>query len=473
MFSPTQKVFLIAGHVSLAGLLYGLDTGSIGPITQMRQFDSTIGRLSSTQQGIYVACILLSSAVSSLASGHVSDRISRKYGILLGGLIFLVGTVISAASPYFASLIVARLITGIGMGQSISVVTVYLVEIAPADVRGVAACALQFAVVFGIMTGYFIAFGTQNMPGSMAWRTPFIIQAAVAAIFAMGMVLLPFSPRWLVQVGRVEDAQRVLHKLRTASAAASELEEIQQSLISDSQEKTASFAEIFQRKYIGRTSLGVFLMSFQQLTGIDAVLYYAPMLFKQAGFTSQKSAFLSSGVTGIVMLVCTIPAQIWVDRWGRRMPLIIGGAAMAGCFIVIGSLYARFGHATADTVILSSTAAQWTIIVLIYIFVSNFSWSWAVVGKIYASEIIPTRLRAKVCAVELLANWIVNFVVTFTAPLFLRSSPSGPYFLYGFSTVVAVAVCVLMPETKGRSLESIERLFENDDDQASDPVMSR
>ncbi|KAL4888254.1 sugar transporter [Aspergillus ambiguus] len=472
MLSPTQNVFLIAGHVSLAGLLYGLDTGSIGPITQMRQFDTTIGRLSSTQQGIYVSCILLSSSVSSLASGHVSDRISRKYGILLGGVISLIGTVISAASPNFASLIVARLITGVGMGQAISVVTVYLVEIAPADIRGVAACSLQFAVVFGIMAGYFIAFGTQNLPGSMAWRVLFIIQAAIAAIFALGMAFMPFSPRWLVQVGRPGEAQRVLHKLRTASAATSELVEIQQSLLSGRQEKAASFAEIFQRKYIGRTALGIFLMSFQQLTGIDVVLYYAPMLFKQAGFTSQKSAFLSSGVTGIVMLVCTIPAQIWVDRWGRRMPLIIGGSAMAGCFIVIGSLYARFGHATAETVVLTSTAAQWTIIVLIYIFVANFSWSWAVVGKIYASEIIPTRLRAKVCAVELLGNWIVNFVVTFTAPLFLLSSPSGPYFLYGFSTLVAVAVCVLMPETKGRSLESIERLFEKDERQPADSSAS-
>ncbi|CEL02890.1 Putative Sugar transporter [Aspergillus calidoustus] len=161
------------------------------------------------------------------------------------------------------------------------------------------------------------------------------------------------------------------------------------------------------------------------------------------------------------MLVCTIPAQIWVDQWGRRKPLIYGGALMAVCFLIIGSLYARYGHTTSDEVRLDSDSAQWVVIVLIYIFVANFSWSWAVVGKIYASEIIPTRLRAKVCAVELVANWVVNFIVTFTAPLFLQSSSSGPYFLYGFSTVVAVVVCVLMPETKGHSLEYIERLFEN------------
>ncbi|GFF76258.1 high-affinity glucose transporter [Aspergillus lentulus] len=393
MISPTKKIFLIASHVSLSGLLYGLDTGSIGVITQMDQFAASIGHLTSMQQGIYVSCILLSSSVSSLASGHISDRISRKYGLLIGSILSLTGTVISASSPSFAALIVGRLITGMGMGQAISVATVYLVEIATADIRGVTACLLQLFVVVGIMIGYFIAYGSHQLSGSLAWRLPFIVQAVMAAVLSLGLLFLPFSPRWLVQAGRSDDARRVLTKLRTEAAVDSEL-----------------------------------------------------------------------WVTGIVMLVCTIPAQIWIDRWGRRMPLVIGGLVMAICFIVTGSLYARYGHTTADSVILTSTAAQWVVIVLIYVFVANFSWSWAVVGKIYASEIIPTRLRAKVCALELVANWIVNFIVTLTAPLFLRSSPSGPYFLYGFATILSAAVCYLMPETKGQSLEKIEGLFEKGGD---------
>ncbi|GFF88582.1 MFS transporter [Aspergillus lentulus] len=458
MISPTKKIFLIASHVSLSGLLYGLDTGSIGVITQMDQFAASIGHLTSMQQGIYVSCILLSSSVSSLASGHISDRISRKYGLLIGSILSLTGTVISASSPSFAALIVGRLITGMGMGQAISVATVYLVEIATADIRGVTACLLQLFVVVGIMIGYFIAYGSHQLSGSLAWRLPFIVQAVMAAVLSLGLLFLPFSPRWLVQAGRSDDARRVLTKLRTEAAVDSELCEIQQSLQSDRHKSVASWAEIFGRKYISRTSLGIFLIQ------IDVVLYYAPILFRQAGFTSEKASFLSSGVTGIVMLVCTIPAQIWIDRWGRRMPLVIGGLVMAICFIVTGSLYARYGHTTADSVILTSTAAQWVVIVLIYVFVANFSWSWAVVGKIYASEIIPTRLRAKVCALELVANWIVNFIVTLTAPLFLRSSPSGPYFLYGFATILSAAVCYLMPETKGQSLEKIEGLFEKGGD---------
>ena len=145
---------------------------------------------------------------------------------------------------------------------------------------------------------------------------------------------------------------------------------------------------------------------------------------------------------------------------------------MTICLLLIGSLYARYGqivpHAINNNndpsspsgVLLTSKPAQWTVIVLVYIFAANFSWSWAVVGKIYACEIIPTRLRAKVCAVEQLANWLVNFVVALTAPVFLRRSPSGPYFLYGVATLLAVGLCCWIPETKGRSLEEVEGLWE-------------
>ncbi|GAP90668.1 putative general substrate transporter [Rosellinia necatrix] len=456
-----KRTLVVASHVSLAGLLYGLDTGSIGPITTMPQFSESIGHLTPTQQGVYVASILLAAAASSLASGHVSDAISRRYGILTGAILSIVGTVLSAASPNFAALIVARLISGAGFGQCIAVSTVYLVELAPKSIRGVAACMVQLYVVLGITVGYFISYGSQGIQSSLSWRLPFIIQAAIAAALASGVFLMPSSPRWLLQKGRKDDAVAVLNRYRaTELKVKQELDAMNASMESNTQEKNVKFMVMFQKRYIKRTMLGVFLMSFQQLTGIDVVLYYAPIIFQQAGIGSTRATFLASGVSGIVMLVSTIPAQIWIDRWGRRRPLIYGGAAMSACLIIIGSLYAKFGERGATEITLRSTTAQWFVIVLTYIFVANFSWSWAVVGKIYSCEIIPTHIRAKVASLELLANWLVNFAVTLSAPVFLRSSPSGPYFLYGFATLVAVGVCIVMPETKGKSLEEIESDFE-------------
>jgi MFS family permease len=199
----------------------------------------------------------------------MSPITSQGYGILLGGIISLIGTIISAGSPNFASLIVARLITRIGIGQAISVTTVYLVEIAPVTIRGVAACFLQTYVVFGIMTRYFVAFGSSNMVGSLSWRLPFVIQAVVAVILCVGMVFVPFSPRWLVQIGRNDDARQALCKVRLPFTLDTELLEIQQSLDPEKLNETASIKEIFNRKYRSRTALGIFLMSFQQLTGVS------------------------------------------------------------------------------------------------------------------------------------------------------------------------------------------------------------
>ena len=237
----------------------------------MAQFSKSIGNLSSIQQGIYVACILLSASISSLTSGHVSDRISRRYGIFSGGLITLVGTIISAASSSFGSLIGARIITGIGIGQAMSVTTVYLVEIAPAKRRGVTAGLLQFYLVIGVTVGYFVAFGSRNLQGSIAWRTPFIIQSGIALILCIGMLFVPFSPRWLIQADRKGEAQRVLRQLRDREDAEQELLEIEASLFQGIDRSSANFMEMFQPRYLRRTLLGIFLMICLQMTGVSSL----------------------------------------------------------------------------------------------------------------------------------------------------------------------------------------------------------
>ena len=248
----------------------------------MAQFSATIGRISSTQQGIYVSSILLSASISSLASGNVSDRISRKYGILTGGALTTLGAVVSAASPNFASLIIARLITGTGAGQAIAVATVFLVEIAPVEIRGVAACLLQLYVTIGIAAGYFIAFGSRNLSGSVAWRIPFIVQGAFAVLLTVGMLAMPYSPRWLAQQGRNQEARLVLRSLRSAEGQVeAELQEITASREeSQGTGATAEFTEVCSRRYIKRTAIGVAIMALQQLTGVSGFFFhYASNLF--------------------------------------------------------------------------------------------------------------------------------------------------------------------------------------------------
>jgi len=248
--------------------------------------------------------------------------------------------------------------------------------------------------------------------------------------------------------------------LRRTENVEEELQSIKGSLEEEGMQR-ATFSEVFSKRYIKRSLLGIFLMGFQMLCGIDVVLYYAPILFTQAGFSSERASFLASGVSGIIILVFTIPSQIWVDKWGRRFPLIGGGIAIASCFLAIGIIYAAHGGKADGEVYLDGKASQWAVIILIYAFLANFSWSWGMVIKIYACEIVPTRLRAKACAFQQLANWVVNFMMALTGPLFLRASPSGPYFLFSASTYfVTVVSYFLMPETKGKSLEEIQVVFE-------------
>lgn len=236
----------------------------------MPQFSASIGHLTPTQQGVYVASILLAAAASSLASGHVSDAISRRYGILTGAILSIVGTVLSAASPTFSALIVARLVSGAGFGQCIAVSTVYLVELAPKSIRGVAACMVQLYVVIGITVGYFISYGSQGIHGELAWRLPFIVQAGFAVVLAVGVFFMPSSPRWLLQKGRRDDAIAVLHRYRgSEQKVEQEMSAMDASLENNTREKNVSFMVMFQKRYIKRTMLGVFLMSFQQLTGVS------------------------------------------------------------------------------------------------------------------------------------------------------------------------------------------------------------
>lgn len=283
-----SRVLLVACHVSLAGLLYGLDTGesttsdSPALITTL-----TTNRFHRTYHGndpiprfnrppiLKPARHLrrqypLAASISSLASGSVSDRISRKYGILSGGALTMLGALISAVSPTFASLIIARLITGLGAGQAVAVTTVYLVEVAPVEIRGVTACLLQFYVTVGITAGYFIAFGSRNLAGSIAWRVPFIVQAAAALVLTAGMPALPFSPRWLVQHGRSDEARMVLRKVRDGEEQVeSELEEIEKSRAESQGGASAGFGEILSRRYLRRTVVGVLIMALQQMTGVS------------------------------------------------------------------------------------------------------------------------------------------------------------------------------------------------------------
>ncbi|KAI5846826.1 general substrate transporter [Tricharina praecox] len=433
---------LYAIFASIGGFIFGFDTGSIGPITLMRPFQRSFGVLSPTMQGLLVSSILLSGALASFFAGWLSDRLSRTYSISLGATVFAVGAALCASAHTLAQLFVGRLVCGAGEGVFISCVAVYVLEIAPVRIRGTVACILQLFITLGIMIGYFVCYGCLQVTTSMAWRTPFVMQTVFAVVLALGSPYIAHSPRWLLLRGRRPEAARTLVKLGIGETEREEL--MQHALNPD--EKAGGYRAAWGKDVRGRTALA----ATQNLSGIDGVLYYAPVLFRQAGLEAEKAAFLASAITGVVNVVFTAVAQIFADKWGRRPTLIVGGLLMAVPMTAIGAIYA---HPTAST----THGGQYTVIALIMAYFIAFIMSWAILMRIHVSEAQPVRTRASVSSLAQCANWVVNWVVAFSTPMFLDKSPSGPYFLWAASIWVAVAVmAVYLPETRGREMEQFD-----------------
>jgi sugar porter (SP) family MFS transporter len=460
--------------ISIGGLLFGLDTGCIGPITTMPTFLDSFGPLSSTIHGILVSSILIPASLTSFFAGNVADHLGRINTCSIGGLVFAAGTALEAGAQNLAMLFVGRCITGVGEGLFLSTLVVYVCEIAPARQRGVLASVQQLLVTMGIAVGYFTCYGTvRSSTSSFSWRFPFALQSFLAFIYALlAFFFLPESPRWLKSKGRMEDSHNAWEKLGIADAEREKDERRDQNLTVQEPESLAltpirsrqsihsthqtSWLAVFAKDTRKRTFLGCFLMGMQQLSGIDGVLYYAPLLFQQAGLNSATSSFLASGVSALLMFLITIPAFILADKWGRRTSTLVGGILLSSTMFLIGALYAS-GVVHGD-----HGAARWIVIILIYIFALTYCTTWAVGIKIYASEIQPPKTRAPATSLAQSSNWVINFVVAFTTPVFLQRSSSGIYFMFGAASLLTVVVCATeMPETKGKTLEEIDGAFEH------------
>ncbi|KAL0570032.1 hypothetical protein V5O48_011930 [Marasmius crinis-equi] len=307
------------------------------------------------------------------------------------------------------------------------------------------------------MTGYFTCYGSVNIGNSVSWRLPLVIQGTFSLMLAIGTPFFPHSPRWLIHVGRHRDAE-IAHAKLGIQVLESKKEEIPSGEamavppIEPRKNIWKQVKEVFAKDVRGRTLLGLFLMGIQQCSGIDAVLYYAPVLFSQAGLSSKTASFLASGVSGILMVVLTMGAQFFQDKWTRRTPMIGGGICIGGTMTLIGILYASHANDAA--------AGRWTIIVLIYLFVASFVSTWAIACRIVCSEIQPSRTRASAASLGQCSNWVVNTVIAFVTPLFLARTTSGPYFFFGGCSFICVLVClVFQPETKGLDLEAIDKGF--------------
>ncbi|KAI0010046.1 general substrate transporter [Xylariaceae sp. FL0662B] len=462
---------------SFGGFIFGVDTGIIGPVTVIEGFTNNVENPSPTIHGLIVSSILIPAAISSCFAGRVADAVGRPHGIAIGSFIFAIGTILEASAVHIAMFVTGRVIEGIGEGLYLGTLVVYICEISPPRHRGTLSTIPQLLITLGLVAGFFTCYGTTKMASSLSWRLPFILLASYSFVFAVAVLTwLPASPRWLASQGRTNEAAKAWERLGVPAADREKIlgqfdnPAIETAVITNPNAHSTITTGSTTRNQLSnskrtqilktfsdadpRLFFAVFLMGMLQLSGIDGVLYYAPLLFQQAGLSSNESTFLASGISAIVIFTVTIPATIWADRWGRRANVILGGLGMATTMFLIGGLYA------GNAVHADSGAGRWVVIVAVYIFAVIYSVSWAVGIKVYVAEIQPQEARASATSIAHGSNWLCNFLVALVTPTLLANTGYGAYFLFGACSFLTAAVCwVSMPETRGRSLCEIERAF--------------
>jgi sugar porter (SP) family MFS transporter len=435
-----RHVAVSAAITALGGLLFGYDTGVVSGALLFVKKD--FGGLSSFQQELVTSLLLVGAVLGALAGGRLADWIGRRLTVLITASVFIVGVLLVAFTPSYPLLLVARVIIGLAVGSASTVVPLYIGEIVPPRLRGGLVSLNQLAITGGILVSYLIDYG---LSGSGDWRLMFGLAVVPAAAMFIGMLFQKESPHWLIKQGREDEAREVLHRLRDDSDIDAEVHEVQ-----DITRREGSYRDLISPRVRPLLTVGVLLAVFQQITGINTVIYYAPSLLQGAGL-GNNAALLANVVNGAVNVGMTIVAIWLLDKVGRRPLLLSGTAGMAVGMVVVALSFLGGSDLKGGL--------AYVAIAGLLIYTGSFAIGLGPVFWLLIAEIYPLRIRGAAMSVASMANWAANFVVTVSFLTLLSAiSGVGVFFLFGFLTLVALAYFWRkVPETKGRSLQEIER----------------
>ena len=440
--SPEQakrSVNVIAGISALSGLLFGYDTGVISGAVLFVQEDF---HLTTFQEEIVVSAVLLGATLGAIFGGRLTDRLGRRSTLLQVAALFVIGAVGTALAPNMIWLSVGRLIVGVAIGIASFTAPLYISEISPPQVRGKLVSLNQLMITIGIVCSYMSDYG---LAGSRGWRWMFGLAAIPAIILFVGVLFVPESPRWYISRAMKDKAREVLTRMLGPEAVEAELTEVEESL----KQQEGDWKELVSPRLRQAMIIGIGLAVFQQFTGINTVIYYAPTIFQFAGLHSQAAAILATAGVGVVNVLFTIVSLWLLDRVGRR-PLLLYG--LVGMILSLGVL----GFAFMSPNLAQGLALIALICVMLY--VACFAIGLGPVFWLMISEIYPLKIRGRAMAVATVMNWGSNLLVALTFLTMLRSlGRPGTFWLYALTGVLAwVFVFKLVPETKGKTLEQIE-----------------
>ena len=434
-------IYFLAGVAAIAGLLFGYDEGVIAVASPSLQASFP---MSAFEDGFTTAAVPLGAMLGAILAGRLTERLGRRLVLMLAAGLFARGALAASSVGTIWMLMLARLVLGLAIGVAAVVAPLFIAEAAPLRIRGALVSTYQLAITAGIVLSYLtgLIFG-----GPDTWRVMFALGAVPGIAFFIGLLFLPESPRWLVLKDRDAEAAAGLRRLRGAGAdVAGEVEAIRANVLAE-QRSAARAPSVLAPWVRPALIIGTVLYFLQQLSGINAVIYYAPTIFQHAGLDGQSTQVMATVGVGLVNFAVTILAMTLIDRWGRRPLLIAGFVGTAATLLLI-----------AVAVLAQDVFPSWVVVLALFGYIASFAISLGPLPHLMMSEVFPLSVRGAGMSLSSVSNWGFNFVVVFLFPVMLATiGLAGAFTLFAVVCLGGIVfTVVLVPETRGVSLEEIE-----------------
>ncbi|KAL9056024.1 MAG: hypothetical protein Q9162_003203 [Coniocarpon cinnabarinum] len=481
------NVYVISALAVIGGGLFGFDISSMSAIlseqsylcyfNQAPYFDPDTGKCkgpTSSVQGGITAAMPGGSFLGAFISGFLTDRIGRKKAIMVACVVWLVGSILACAAQNIGMLVVARVICGICVGIASAQVPTYISELAQPNRRGRLVGAQQWAITWGILIMFYVSYGTSFLDGTASWRLPWGLQMIPGIILLIGLFFTPESPRWLARKGRWDEVQQVVTLVHgkgdpNAPLVAFEMKEIRDMVDFEKANSDVTYFDLFKPHMINRTHIAFFMQVWSQLTGMNVMMYYITYVFTMAGKTS-NNVLLSSSIQYIINVVMTVPALLYMDRWGRRPTLLVGGIFMMIWMFANAGILKTYGSPAPPGGLEGKSEASWQVsgsaatgvIACTYLFVASYAPTWGPVSWTYPPELFPMRERGKGTALATMGNWMFNFALAYFVPPAFVNIKWEVYILFGvFLFAMTTHVYFMFPETSLKTLEDTRDVFED------------
>ncbi|GME34568.1 putative high-affinity glucose protein [Neofusicoccum parvum] len=457
---------------SMGGFSFGYDQGVISIVNVMDQFHAAFPPAESAfGKGFMTGMLEFGAFIGCFFMPTLADKISRKRALTFVVVIFNIGAIMQTAAQSYGVLVAGRTIGGIGVGTLAMGAPIYISEIAPPNLRGTLLVLESISIVGGVVCSFWITYGTRSLPGEAAFRLPFGLQMVCSTLLGIGIHFYPYSPRWLALVNRPQEALKSLERLRRLPATDERVQIEHKGILSEVemekvvQEKRhpgakgikleiLGWLDLFRKRSWRRTAVGMGVAFFQQFSGINAFIYYAPTLFESLGQSSEM-ALIMSGIFNILQLVAVAACFVIIDKVGRRPLAIIGGLGGGLAWTIMAILTGLYSKDW-----LANPAAGWAAVAMAFCFILVFGVSYSPLGWCLPAEVFPNASRSKGVALSTATVWLCNFIVGVATPPMLEDLGFGTYVFFGaWCYLAAVWAYFLVPETKGKTLEQMDAVF--------------